>query len=521
MERSTFLKFFFLLLTGMAIGETMDRILGTLGDSALLPCNTTAGNGMIQWLKDGKLVASQHSATLGPSESERFSVSDQGGLIIHGLLFSDEGIYLCGSSLLDSTVVKQNIELQVVSGPANLTAEIKPAAVLPNGTLFVQNGSTVLFKCSSKSHPSQSLSWSFESLASDNTTLASGNGSSLEFTISKIQPSYQGTHSCIAQNTLSSTTASQSTQLLVYYAPDRHPDCQCTTGNDSSLLLLNCSWDGTYPLPTLHWKEELDTQGLPVLNISENNNTLVVNLSRPQLHEGQTFKCTGYHPMSAPKEKSCAVTLRAPYPQGRAMRTAFEGSNVTLTCMEVSSLPLAKTTWRKTIRQEEIIPSSKYIISELGPTFSLTIMNISKQDEGVYFCRSENPLLVRELEVFLTVKSSATYAGGIVGTFIAVLIIGVGITVGISAYRNRDRICLGNVFGQTHERQNDILNLVDSDEDEIFEEPVSRITTTANGHTTSLVQIHRIPSSDHEDLGNTDTEAEERTQAPEEGLVPL
>ncbi len=93
------------------------------------------------------------------------------------------------------------------------------------------------------------------------------------------------------------------------------------------------------------------------------------------------------------------------------MATALVATSVTLTCTEVMSLPPANTTWRKGLQQEEIVPSSKYVLSEEGPVLKLTITNISKEDEGLYFCRSENPLAVRELEVYLTVRSESGMRG--------------------------------------------------------------------------------------------------------------
>lgn len=69
------------------------------------------------------------------------------------------------------------------------------------------------------------------------------------------------------------------------------------------------------------------------------------------------------------------------------------------------SVPAANTTWRKGPQQENIVPGLKYFLDKNGPVLKLTIRNISKDDEGVYFCRSENPLAVRELEVYLTVRS--------------------------------------------------------------------------------------------------------------------
>lgn len=84
--------------------------------------------------------------------------------------------------------------------------------------------------------------------------------------------------------------------------------------------------------------------------------------------------------------------------------TAPLGPSVTLTCSETTSIPPANTTWKKGLRQEDITAGPKYTLSGAGPDFQLTIHNVSKDDEGVYFCRSENPLAVRELEVYLTVR---------------------------------------------------------------------------------------------------------------------
>lgn len=86
---------------------------------------------------------------------------------------------------------------------------------------------------------------------------------------------------------------------------------------------------------------------------------------------------------------------------------AQEGDSTTLTCTEATSTPPANTTWRKGLRQEGVMPGLKYALSEEGPVLRLTIRNVSKDDEGVYFCRSENLLGVRELEVYLTVRSES------------------------------------------------------------------------------------------------------------------
>lgn len=86
---------------------------------------------------------------------------------------------------------------------------------------------------------------------------------------------------------------------------------------------------------------------------------------------------------------------------------AQEGDSITLTCTEGESIPPADTTWRKGFRQEDIVPGFKYSLSEEGPVLRLTIHNVSRDDQDVYFCHSENLLGVRELEVFLTVRSES------------------------------------------------------------------------------------------------------------------
>lgn len=85
------------------------------------------------------------------------------------------------------------------------------------------------------------------------------------------------------------------------------------------------------------------------------------------------------------------------------MVTALGGTNVTLRCNEINSLPPAKTVWK---RNNTVINStSKYTTSENNLTYTLTIINVTKDDEGIFTCYSENPLGARELDVYLTVKS--------------------------------------------------------------------------------------------------------------------
>uniref|UniRef100_A0A8C9V7C5 V-set and immunoglobulin domain containing 10 n=1 Tax=Scleropages formosus TaxID=113540 RepID=A0A8C9V7C5_SCLFO len=482
--------------TGVLRAQHAETLLGTLGE----PGNWSTA--WIDWSVDNRVVANRNRSTPAASAGNaRLSVSDSGSLSISQVREQDEGLYLCTCSPADPASQSAPIILYYIfaGDPVNVTTAIKPTDVVSKGILSVRKDSDVSFTCSNED------------------TLASGTESSLEFKLNSIQPAYQGRYSCKVQNVISNHIAVKSTQLFVYSAPNHDPECYSATGNDSFHILLHCTWSGGNSTPILHWTEEQGHQWIrePVLNSSAMSDILEVSLNRSKLYDGQTFKCTGHH-QELVQDRSCSLTLKQPFPEGTPMVTAVVGNNVTLKCMESTSLPPATTTWKRTVRQEDIFPSSKYVISQEGPTFRLMIINVSREDEGIYFCRSENPLQVVELEIYLTVRckwTSAANTGAIFGLFIAVLILAVAVVVGTGAYQNRDKICLGKIINYL---QNDELTLVESDEDELFNDSVTRITTTANGHATSLVQIHSFPSSDHEDLADPQTEAEETPPSPDQ-----
>ncbi|XP_059192657.1 V-set and immunoglobulin domain-containing protein 10 [Centropristis striata] len=486
------------------------------GDIALLPCYS-AGNvtpTVTTWMKNGREVVRGGEAAPGPpapAAGQRLTLTRDGSLNINRVTPGDEGTYLCSSTLPGNNTFHARAVLQVASGPDNVSASVGPATALANGTLIVVRGSSVSFNCSGSSYPSQNLTWAFRGASSSNESLASSSGSSLLFTLEEVQPSAQGVYSCSATNPVSNQTVSKSQQLLVYYVPNHHPECVWALAEDPSHVQFSCSWLGAYPEPTLRWGEdEADPAPRWTGHVSAVSESLGVTLNRSLLFDGQTVKCAARHQALGPgKEKSCSFTLKSPYPEGDPLVTALEATSVTLSCSELMSVPTANTTWRRGLQQELIVPGSKYVLTEEPGVFKLTIHNVSKDDEGVYFCRSENPLAVRELEVYLTVKKSATYTGAIIGVFIAVLIVGSAAIVAKTVYSSRHRICLGDGFGPMEDR-GDVLSLVESDDEQIFQDTVPRLPPVTNGNHTTLVQIHRIPSSDHEDIETTDTSPQQQ-----------
>ncbi|XP_014845282.1 PREDICTED: V-set and immunoglobulin domain-containing protein 10 isoform X1 [Poecilia mexicana] len=480
------------------------------GDVVLLQCYTGGNLTPVwtTWMKDSHVIASDGELHVDSSAKDpRLTLELNGSLSISKVTSEDTGSFLCSSRLPDNRTINAHVLLQVTSGPYNVTTVIYPTVVLPNRTLVTEEGKSVSFKCSTRPSPSQQLNLTFSGASNNNTSLTFTPLPILEYTIENIQPSNQGVYTCSAVNTVSNRMVNNSTELLVYYIPSRRPDCMSMKAQNSSSVQLNCSWFGAYPTPQLRWGKDGDFQV---------TDSLVVSLNSSTLKDRQTLTCTARHELlKNGKERSCSVTLSLPFPAGEPMVSVLEGTNVTLSCREFTAVPAANTVWRKGQSQEPIVPGSKYVLSVEGPDLKLTIVNISMYDEVYYFCRSENALGVRELEVFLTVKaSSSAYTGAVIGVFIAALITGCAFIVAKILYSRRHTICLGGGFMQAEDR-GDVVDLVESDDEQIFQDAVPRLPPLTNGHHTTLVQIHRIPSSDdHEVIVETHPEPPEQKDEP-------
>ncbi|KAF4074245.1 hypothetical protein AMELA_G00237280 [Ameiurus melas] len=503
----TFLPFLLLYHTVLTDDEV--TVIRELGESIVLPClnlpvNTTPS--VTHWMKGSMVLATRNHSLPDSTKhvSTHISILDNSSLSIAGLMTIDEEVYRCETEPRGPDV-PHDVQLLVTDGPKDMVVNVKPATFLSNGTWFVVEGTDVVFNCSSKSYPSQNLTWTFEDVTlKENKSRAFGKDPSLSFTIFNIRPEDQTNYTCLAENIVSKKAETRRLELLVYYAPEIHPDCIWHYGPQLDQVLFNCSWYGAYPSPTLTVILESKAGGEPILNVSEETENFELTLNRSMLYEGQKITCVGKHVAQTPGvDRSCTFTLVAPYPIGQPMVAALEGTNITLSCTESKSLPPAKTVWLRGKNQEPIVPGSKYVVVEQGPSLSLTIVNTTMDDQDVYFCWSENVVAFRALEVSLTIRSSADKSGAVVGVFISILILIAGFTVGYFLYTRRDRICLGFRFGRLNDDNMDVMTLIDSDEEDVFHDAVPRLPPLTNGHVpapaTTLVEIHCIQSSDHED----------------------
>uniref|UniRef100_A0A8C0PEF7 Ig-like domain-containing protein n=1 Tax=Canis lupus familiaris TaxID=9615 RepID=A0A8C0PEF7_CANLF len=349
-------------------------------------------------------------------------------------------------------------------GPYEVEVNISSTGALPNGTLYAAKGSQVDFSCNSSSRPPPMVEWQFQ--APDSSTETFGNNLTAScFSLLLMSQNLQGNYTCLATNMRSRRQRKVTTELLVYFPPPSAPQCWAEMSQGSLMLQLTCRWDGGYPDPDFLWTEE---PGGVVVGMSKLG---VKMLNQSQLSDGKKFKCVGSHIVGPELGASCVVQIRSPSLLSEPMKTCFVGGNVTLTCQVSGAYPLAKILWLRNLTQPEVVirPNGHYLITQDGQSSTLTIRNCSQVvDEGYYVCRAENPVGVREVDIWLSVKEPLNI-GGIVGTIVSLLLLGLAIISGLLLYYS-PVFCwkVGNTFrGQD---MGDVMVLVDSEEEEEVEE---------------------------------------------------
>ncbi|XP_037594849.1 V-set and immunoglobulin domain-containing protein 10 [Cebus imitator] len=353
---------------------------------------------------------------------------------------------------------------EVASGPYQIEVHISATGTLPNGTLYAAKGSQVDFSCNSSSWPPPMVEWWFQALNSSSEFFGH-NLTVNSFSLLLMSPNLQGNYTCLALNLLSRRHRKVTTELLVYYPPPSAPQCRAQMASGLFMLQLTCRWAGGYPDPNFLWIEE------PGGVIVGKSKLGVEMLNKSQLSDGKKFKCAASHVVGPEAGASCVVQIRSPSVLSEPMKTCFVGGNVTLTCQVSGAYPPAKILWLRNLTQPEVViqPSSRHLITQDGQNSTLTIHNCSQDlDEGYYVCRADNPVGVREVDIWLSVKEPLNI-GGIVGTIVSLLLLGLVIISGLMLYHS-PVLCwkVGNTFrGQN---MDDVMVLVDSEEEEEEEE---------------------------------------------------
>ncbi|CAH6778817.1 V-set and immunoglobulin domain-containing protein 10 [Phodopus roborovskii] len=434
--------------------------IGEVHENVTLHCGNVSGSrGLVTWYRnDSEPIFLLSSNSSLPPASPRFSLEDAGALHVEALSLEDDGNYTCREVLNETHWF--HVWLKVASGPDQIAVNISATGALSNGTLYTAWGSRVDFSCHSSSQPPPEMEWWLQ------THILESLGKNLtanSFTLLQMSQNLQGNYTCSATNVLSGRQRKVTTELLVYWSPPSAPQCSVAVSLESATLELTCSWDGGYPDPTFLWTEE---PGGTVLG-----NSKLLTLRPAQLSESREFKCVGSHIVGPESGASCVVQISSPLLASQPMKTCFMGGNVTLTCQVTGANPPARIQWLRNLTKPEtaIQPSSHYQITQHSQGSSLTIYSCSQDvDEGFYFCRAENLVGVRAVDIWLSVKEPVN-VGGIVGTVVSLLLLGLAIVAGLMLYYS-PVFCWKAGSTLRGQDMGDVMVLVDSEEEDEEEE---------------------------------------------------
>ncbi|XP_019322867.2 V-set and immunoglobulin domain-containing protein 10 isoform X1 [Panthera pardus] len=442
-------------------------VIGEVHENVTLHCGNILGpRGLVTWYRNDSepVFLLSSNSSFRPAEP-RFSLANASSLHIKALRLQDEGNYTCREVLNETRWFR--VWLRVAGGPYEVEVNISSTGTLPNGTLYAAKGSQVDFSCSSRSWPPPVVEWQFR--APDSSTEPFGNNLTVSsFILLLMSQNLQGNYTCLATNTLSGRQRKVTTELLVYSPPPSAPQCRAEMSQGQLTLQLTCRWDGGYPDPDFRWTEEPGGVAVGTSKLG------VEMLNQSQLSDGKKFKCVGSHIVGPELGASCVVQIRSASLVSEPMKTCFVGGNVTLTCQVSGAYPPAKILWLRNLTQPEVViqPNGHYLITQNGQSSTLTIRNCSQVlDEGYYVCQAKNPVGVREVDIWLSVKEPWNI-GGIVGTIVSLLLLGLAIISGLMLYYS-PVFCwkVGNTFrGQD---MGDVMVLVDSEEEEVEEEDVA------------------------------------------------
>ncbi|XP_072352840.1 V-set and immunoglobulin domain-containing protein 10 [Scyliorhinus torazame] len=360
------------------------------------------------------------------------------------------------------------------------TITIGPGEELPNKTMYVIKHKNVSFSCSSMSQQNLSISWIFVRPDTNPETFTSVVGNHTEFTLFNVDYDNQGNYTC-------SKNLSDTKEVLVYYPPKGPPVCHAEFLNDN--VQLFCSWTRGYPYPMFIWSSENQELG-PIDHPDGqpgSNDTNVLQVKGSAVHDGQMVKCVGHHIAYEQRmEQSCTLTLKAPLPESQPLVTGYVGKNTTLTCHSKEGNPPPKLTWWR-INGTEILSNVRYVISQEGVVSSLTILMSSKEkDEGGYICKSENPLGVKEVEIWVSFNTKII--SGLVGGIAVFLLLSAAVILGVILHRHWDKLITRRHFWQTGST---VFTLVESDEENDFvDEGSSGITSVVNHQSAQMTNGH-------------------------------
>ncbi|XP_030135337.4 hemicentin-1 [Taeniopygia guttata] len=376
----------------IAGSEMPSEVSVLLGESAQLLCNATGvPTPDVQWLKDGKAVASD--------DLQRIRVTPDGSTLnISRALTSDTGKYTCVATNPAGEEDRIfNLNVYVPPMIANSKDEAEELTALLDTSLNIE--------CAAAGTPPPQLHWLKNglplSVSSQIKLLSAGQ----ILRLSRVQISDAGVYTCVASNRAGVHNKHYNLQILV------PPSLDNAGGTEEVLVLrgdaatLGCVSDGS-PVPEVSWLKD----GLalpPGAQLSSSRRGMVLQVLRAVPTDAGTYTCLASNAAGQSSKHFVLRVLEPPHINGSdepEELSVIVNNPLELLCIS-SGIPEPKISWMKDGRP--LLPTDNiHMLRE-----ALRITSAQVEDTGRYTCLASSPAGDDDKEYLVRVHVPPNIAG--------------------------------------------------------------------------------------------------------------
>lgn len=297
----------------------------------------------------------------------------------------------------------QKIEAVMPSGPPQSMA---PSIMWASPRQIALRGETKRLKCIFAGFPTPTVTWRSEDgqlMELDGRVHTDSFGQELVFT--DVQFSDQGTYVCTAANS-GNEQQSWTTEIRVESAPywrnDQPPENVTVAEEESAQF--DCEVEGV-PAPVIAWF----VNGVPIRDLTANpRRTVGINYLRYEnvtITDTQVVQCNASNKYGYVFANAYLRVIGEPPAFIQALppvTTVSEGDSIVLMC-RVFGAPRPVVTWKKS--GDDVVLGGRFTKDRRD---SLSISDIQREDEGIYYCVAENKFGRESVNGLLLVRSATT-----------------------------------------------------------------------------------------------------------------
>uniref|UniRef100_V9GWR0 Peroxidasin n=1 Tax=Lumbricus terrestris TaxID=6398 RepID=V9GWR0_LUMTE len=366
-----------------------DDVEVAFGSTAYFACKAEGDpQPEIHWFRNSEEIRTNQLKDRG-----RYSILDDGTLMIENTQDSDKGVYECVARNQMGEAKARPVELRYL----NDAQQTRPRIYARPQDLRLPEGEPATFECHATGHPRPFFTWLKNdlSLPQDPRLRIEVNGS---LVITGLRLNDQGVYRCTAAN--SAGSVSETARLEVYAAPHftkRPQDQRIVEGHS---VFFSCDVTGE-PLPRIHWnKDGIQVTDNSRVSINPSGTTLTIGAVRSG--DGGLYECVaeslgGRRSASARLTVDTSVSpliIRSP-----DNVQAPIGSRVQFDC-QVTGNPRPTVKWQRDSIPIPLTTSHKH---QVTPESSLVIQDVNRNDVGTYECIAENFAGTAHADAFLEV----------------------------------------------------------------------------------------------------------------------